>query len=290
MDAPTLLVDGRNLIYRAIFANKKSLGSGFARYHSFTVMLRFMREWLQNFSPAAVHIFWDARKDTLWRRKIYPEYKVKPENPYFDQVKDDLLLTEAAAKALFRFMGVRQFSKSTMEADDLIYSAAKLLAPAPVIIVSSDHDYEQLVFRHRHIRLYNPMIHHGEFIDPKDYDPAIAKALMGDSTDNVPGYRGIGKVKGANLARSLSERVEFLQASGHQIYLRNLLLVDLSLNPFVLKNDLYVQKVMASEATFDADALRAEAKKHKVSGLIAEYATIVSPFKLVAERAGTTQS
>ena len=299
-------------MYRAIFAHLKDQKHG-SRVHHFTVMVRFMWGWLDKFKPSAVGIFWDSKKSTLWRKKILDSYKVRNENEYFEDIKDDLIYTQAAAKAIFSHLAVWQFSKDRMEADDLIYSACRVLSPRQLIIISTDGDYEQVVFRMQNVKLWNPLADsgRGKFIGSPDHDPAIAKALAGDKSDKVDGYTGIGPVKSAKMARDLKEMERYLQLHddcpaiasgktdkdvticpacgglGRKLFIRNLLLVDLSLNPELLKNDLYVQRVLVEECKFDKDLIKAEAKKHKVGGLIAEYDRIVLPFKLILQQQQT---
>jgi len=301
--APILLVDARNLMYRAIFANRKEQKSG-ARLHHFTVMVRFMWGWLDKFKPSGVCVFWDAKKNTIWRKKILADYKVRNENELFEDIKDDLIYTQVSAKAMFAEMGVWQFSKDHMEADDLIYSACRTLSPRELIIVSTDKDYEQVIFRMQNVRLWNPMVDsgRGKFIGATDHDPAVAKALAGDKSDKVPGYSGIGPVKSAKMARNLREREEFLRnhdgclpqqkpvctvcgGLGRKVFIRNLLLIDLSLNPELLKNDLYVQRVLVNRPKFNKAQIKAMAKKHKIAGLVGEYDRVIVPFKLLLERA-----
>jgi len=276
---PILLVDGRNLMYRAIFANKN--GKGYSKAHHFVVMLRFMWGWLDKFQPCAVNVFWDAPRKSVWRRKVFPGYKNRDGKKYRDDIKDDLIITQAAARAIFAHMGVRQYKKKGMEADDLIYSACRVLSPSPIIICSSDKDYEQIVFRMTNVRHYDPMKE--KFTGAPDYDPALAKALAGDTSDTIDGYEGIGPVKSGKLARSVTDLEEFLEARGKEPYIRNRLLVDMALCPYLLKNDLYVRKVLASHTSFDKKVIMAEGKKHRVGGLASEFSRIVGPFKLLLE-------
>ena len=291
---PALLVDARNLMYRAIFANKKGQNQGQSQnLHHFTVMLRFMTSWIERFKPSSVNVFWDARRDTLWRRKVYPGYKLRDESKYSVDIKDDLIYTQAAAKDIFRFLGVRQFDKKCMEADDLIYAACKVLAPAPVVVCSSDSDYQQVSFRMQHVKCFDPM--EQKFSEAVDYDPAIAKALAGCKTDVVPGYTGIGPVHSVRLARCLNDRLEFLRAerpiykarqsdeSGPSIFIRNLLLVDLSLCPDLLKNQLYVQHILGYKPVFDKSQAMELAHHHKVNGLMTEFDRSAGRFKYLVE-------
>lgn len=280
MDFPHLLVDGRNVMYRAIFANQSNKG---ARYHHFTVMLRFIQQWVNKFKPISVNIFWDAKKSTVWRRKLYADYKERDKTDYRFDVRDDLIVTQSAAKAMFKVMGVRQFSRKKQEADDLIFSACRILAPHPVVVVSTDQDLHQLPFRMDHVTLYEPM--KDNIVEKPDHDPVIAKALAGDKSDVIDGYFKIGPVNGQKMARSMKLRREFLEDKGRGIFLRNMLLMDLSLNPNLLANDVYVSNKFCEDPMFDKALISEAARKYKVKGLMTEYSRSVTPLKLVLERA-----
>jgi 5'-3' exonuclease len=262
-------------MYRAIFAGRKPQAK-FQHQHSFTIMLRFMVNWLDRFRPESVNVFWDAKRSTLWRMKIFEGYKDKPEKHTID-IKDELISTQLAAKAMFAQMGCRQFSKNNMEADDLIYAACKVLAPSPVIICSSDSDYNQIVFRMPHVRCFDPMKE--TFVQQVNYDPVIQKALCGDTSDRINGYEGIGPVKSTAMAKSSKDRAEFLSRVGIQLFVRNMLLIDLSLCPDLLKNQLYVQRILDTEPVFSKSELFDLARKYKVGGFVTEYSRLAARFK-----------
>ena len=189
-----------------------------------------------------------------------------------------------AAKAMFAYFGCRQFSKSCMEADDLIYAACKVLAPEQIIICSSDSDYQQISFRMAHVRCFDPM--RESFIPVGDFDPVIQKSLCGDSSDMINGYVGIGPVKSTAMARSSKDRAEYLSKAGMALFIRNMLLIDLSLCPELLKNQLYVQKILDTQPVFDKNELFNLARKYKVGGFLTEYNTFSQRFKQLAATNG----
>ncbi len=81
------------------------------------------------------------------------------------------------------------------------------------------------------------------------------------------------------MARSITERLQALKERGASIYLRNMLLIDLSLNPHLLANDMYVCQVLANEPVFDSSRINEEARRHRIRGLITEYSKVIAPFK-----------
>jgi 5'-3' exonuclease len=117
-----------------------------------------------------------------------------------------------------------------------------------------------------------------KMITTSDFDPVVAKSLAGDVSDNIEGYQGIGPVKSAAMARAISDRIEFLNTNGHSIYIRNLLLTDLSLCPDLLKNILYVHRELVVDAVHDKDKLFSMAEDLRVRGIITEYSDIILPF------------
>ncbi|MCK9558129.1 MAG: hypothetical protein M0R50_08840 [Candidatus Cloacimonetes bacterium] len=274
----TLLVDARNLMYRAIFASRKSQ---YSHQHPFTIMLRFMVIWLDRFKPESVNIFWDAKRSTLWRMKIFAGYKDKPDK-YTIDIKDELISTQLAAKAMFAYLGCRQFSKDRMEADDLIYATCKVMAPSPVVVCSSDSDYKQLAFRMPHVKCFDPM--HEAYMPATDYDPVVQKALCGDKSDMINGYVGIGPVKSTAMAKSSKDREEFLSHAGMNLFIRNMLLIDLSLCPELLKNQLYVQRILNTQPIFNKNELFNLARKYKVGGFVTEYNRLADRFRYLVPK------
>lgn len=273
--APILLIDARNALYRAVFAIKNDTRQ-VDKYHYFVILLRQMTAWMNKYRPESVHVFWDAPRTTVWRRKILETYKTRPNNTGMD-ISEELSLTTKVAKDFFKFMNVRQYDKETQEADDLIYSAAVIAHPRSSIIVSTDSDMEQIPFMINSCTVYNPSKQ--EEVATSDIHPAIQKALVGDKSDSIDGYYGIGPKKSEAFLRNKAELQQFLDLSGWSTYYRNLLLIDLSLNPKALANRIYVQKQMAAPVQYDEKIINELIHSHKVNGMLAEYANLIRPFK-----------
>ena len=102
---------------------------------------------------------------------------------------------------------------------------------------------------------------------------------MGDKTDNVSGYTGIGPKKAAKLCDSNSDLKAFLKTRGLTILLRNRDLIDLTRCPFVKDNVQYVESVRSTKPVFDGQAIESIAMRLKVRGLIAEFHRCILPFK-----------
>ncbi|HIJ89728.1 MAG: DNA polymerase I [Desulfobulbaceae bacterium] len=190
---PVYLIDGSAYIYRAYHAiapltNKSGLPTH-AVYGFTNILLRVLREK----TPKYLGIAFDVRGPNF-RHEMYQAYKAnRPSMP------DDLACQIPYIKEIVAAHNIACLEQQGVEADDLLASAAKKLAAQgyPVIIVSGDKDLLQLVSDA--ITVWDPM--RDVFMNPaavrKKYNIGPEQlldffALMGDSSDNVPGVAGIG--------------------------------------------------------------------------------------------------
>jgi 5'-3' exonuclease len=227
-----LLVDARNAIYRAIYAVRADR-SDRVKYHYFVSLLRQMVHWMNRVRPTSVHIFWDAPRETVWRRAALATYKDRSNSNYVEGLAEDLAITTAVATDLFKVMGCRQYQKKQMEADDLLYAAVSVLHPHKTIIVSTDSDMIQIPYRFHSCSVFDPT---KGIVSVPYHNPAHLKALTGDVADSIHGYYGIGPKKGQALLESPEDLQEYLSMKGAKTYYLNLLLIDLSLCPRLLCN------------------------------------------------------
>jgi hypothetical protein len=238
--------------------------------------MHFAQEWINKFRPSQVIIAWDCSKDSVWRKKLHPGYK---EGRKGEDIKEALDKICTAGKAILPYLNVHTLCREHQEADDLIYAAAKALIPRPIIIISGDTDMLQIPWSMPNCRCYDPQ--RKDFLDLPDTSPVVVKALAGDDTDNIDGYRGIGEQKGRGLARNPAELRKFLRVCGDKIFKLNLALVDISLNPASLNNQMHVLEALAAPVSFDKAKVMALATEHKVTGLMARFSEIVLPFKKI---------
>ncbi len=190
---PVYLIDGSAYIYRAYHAisplsNSKGLPTH-AVYGFVNILLRVMREKKPHFMAIAFDM-----KGPTFRHELFPSYKAnRPPMP------DDLVCQIPYIKKISRAMNILCLEKEGFEADDLLASSACRLAETgnDVVILSGDKDLLQLVSDK--IVLWDPMS--DRLMDRKavttKYNVGPEKlndlfALIGDSSDNVPGVPGVG--------------------------------------------------------------------------------------------------
>jgi len=187
------LVDGSAYIYRAYHAVAPLNNAEGMPTHAVFGFLNILKRLIKEKEPRYLAVAFDMR-GPVFRHDIYPEYKAnRPPMP------DDLAVQIPYIKELVAAMNIPCFEETGVEADDIIASAARLLSEQghKVIIVSGDKDLLQLVGEQ--VVMWDPMkkktmdaaaVTEKYHVSPQQLLDCYA--LMGDSSDNVPGVPGVG--------------------------------------------------------------------------------------------------
>ncbi len=199
------LVDGSGYIFRAYHAlppiNRKSDGLQLNAVFGFCNMLwKLLRDMKPEEKPTHLAVVFDKSEKTF-RTAMYPDYKAhRPDPP--DDLRPQFKFVREAVQAF----DLPCLEQDGYEADDLIatYVRQATEAGATATIVSSDKDLMQLV--NDRIVMFDTMkdkrIGRAEVIEKFGVPPEKVievQALIGDSTDNVPGVPGIGVKTAAQL-------------------------------------------------------------------------------------------
>jgi 5'-3' exonuclease len=266
------LIDGKNLLYRCLYANADNeIGMIDKAVHMFVTHLI---EYKKTAESNHVHVFWDEDRNKVWRRYLYPGYKDRDDSDYVNGFRSSLQRCIDILRKVLTKLPVRQYWAERQEADDLIFAASIILEPDPVVIFSTDGDMTQISFKYKHVKIY----HHkkGMLATPKA-SPILVKCLMGDSSDSINGYKGIGPVKAEKLV--LEDAIGgFLAKAGNEQFEFNRKLIDLSLNPEIVKNKIYVANVLLEPAATNISEFNAELIKYKLSTMYQNSALIKREF------------
>ncbi len=194
------IIDGNSLIYRAYYAIKGlSTKKGFPTnaIYGFYVMLKKL---ISEKKPHYIVLAFDVSRKSF-RTDIYEKYKAqRPPMP------DSLSIQLPYIKRLIKALRIPVLELENYEADDIIATIASKAKEngIKVVIVSGDKDLYQLV--DDMIVIYNPSKE--EFFDrekTKEYLGVYPEnipdflALQGDSIDNIPGIKGVGKKTAVSL-------------------------------------------------------------------------------------------
>lgn len=198
-----LVIDGNSIINRAYYGvHSLSTKSG-KPTNAIYGMINIINRHLGAISPDYAAVAFDLKKPTF-RKKIYDEYKAgRRETPA------DLLEQFDDAKECLKYMGFNILTLEGYEADDILGTVASFAESAEdtvSYILSGDRDLFQLISDKITVlwATNNDTVHYTrkEFSDKYGITPeqfVDLKALMGDSSDNIPGVAGIGEKTGIRL-------------------------------------------------------------------------------------------
>lgn len=193
-----MIIDGSSLLYRAFFALpplKSATGQPTNAVYGFMTMLIKLFEDLK---PDYTVVAFDKGKVTF-RTEMYQDYKGnRPDAP------DDLRPQFALIREVLRSLGILVLEEEGFEGDDIIGSLAnKLASPEMFVrIITGDRDSLQLVGQHAHVMLTKKGISDMLEVSQENMEELYGygpdkvidmKALMGDSSDNIPGVPGVGE-------------------------------------------------------------------------------------------------
>lgn len=189
------LIDTMAYVFRAFHALPPMSNAKGLPTNAVLGFCRMVLKLKKTFHPAYIACVNDASGPTF-REEIFPEYKANRKEPDPDLVPQFDLCRRAATEAFnLPLLELRGF-----EADDLIATLArKFVAQGyETVIVSSDKDLMQLVGDK--VTMWDPMkdrvIGREQVIERFGVPPeqvTDVQALIGDSTDNIPGVKGVGE-------------------------------------------------------------------------------------------------
>lgn len=193
MQEEVYLVDGSAYIYRAYHAITPLSNSAGLPTHAVLGFVNIIQRIIREKKPRYLMVAFDSR-GPVFRHEIYEQYKAnRPPMP------EDLSVQIPYIRKVVQALNIPNLAIDGVEADDIIATAAVRLKKQgrKVIIVSGDKDLLQLV--DEQVTMWEPMnnkmMDAQAIIDKYNVGPEVLLdcfALMGDSSDNVPGVPGIG--------------------------------------------------------------------------------------------------
>lgn len=226
-ERPVIIVDGMNIFIRLFVANQATTTSG-DPVGGVVGFIKYLNFLTNNFVPKKLVVVWEQGGGSPRRRKIYEGYKAnrsKDKDSFKNVSKDSstkswlMSDTENRLKQLhlltqaLKNLPVCQVYVPDCECDDIIaYLLRTKLATSPgkKILVSSDKDFYQLLEDSK-IEIYDPgkkiFISGQKVLDEHDISArnfVLARTLVGDASDNIPGVEGVG-------LKTAAKRIEILK-------------------------------------------------------------------------------
>ena len=204
-----MIIDGNSIINRAYYGIRPlSTKEGIPTNGIFGFM-NILLKHLEDVNPEYLLVAFDLKAPTF-RHKEYTEYKAQRKG-----MPDDLAAQLPHLKELLAAMNIKMLTKEGYEADDIIGTVSAMCEKDGIkcVIVTGDKDDLQLASEKTHILLTTTRMgqttvedfDEKAFIEKYHITPhefIDVKALMGDSSDNIPGVPGIGEKTAFTLIES----------------------------------------------------------------------------------------
>lgn len=208
-----IVIDGNSLMFRAFYATYKQLEYYKKNNLPYTNALRTMTIMINNLINQDIYdyavIAFDHKNGSSLRKEKLDGYKGNRK-----KTPEELIPQIELIKDMSNFIGFNVFCEPDIEADDVVGSVAKLFSDNEILvdIISSDKDLLQLVDKNVNVTLIKnsdsdnitntidnfSLLNNG--LNPKQI--IDFKSLAGDSSDNIPGVKGIGEKTAINLILS----------------------------------------------------------------------------------------
>ena len=202
-----LVIDGNSLINRAFYGVRPLTTKDGRFTNGIYGFLNMMMKLTSEFNPDSVAVAFDLKAPTF-RHKIYSEYKAGRKG-----MPPELAEQMPVLKELLTLMGIKIIEKEGYEADDIIGTLASACEKSGhfCYIATGDRDSFQLVSDSVNVLLTATVMGRPEIVvydndkiaekynglTPKNL--IDVKALMGDSSDNIPGVAGVGEKTAVSL-------------------------------------------------------------------------------------------
>ena len=203
-----MILDGNSIVNRAFYGVRMLNAPDGTPTNAIFGFLNILQRMMDEQKPDALCVAFD-RKEPTFRHKAYDGYKAQRK-----PMPEELAVQMPLLKETLDAMGIRRYELAGYEADDILGTAARICRERgwDCAVVTGDKDSLQLIDEHTVVCNVKSRMGQTETID---YTPEVfeaeygfapplmvdLKALMGDSSDNIPGVPGIGEKTAMELIR-----------------------------------------------------------------------------------------
>jgi len=195
-----ILIDGSSFLYRAYYGVRPLHTSRGEPVQAVYAFCRMLKKIIDQFNPSYIALVWDSKGKTT-RHQMLESYKATRQAAPSDLFEQKKYIVEFAD-----LIGMRQVAQDGIEADDLMYSIAQEQKKEgnSIIVITSDKDMGQMIdSKTVMFDAFKDVIYDVPTFEKRMGFP-VAKlpfyfALLGDTSDNIPGVKGIGKTTALDL-------------------------------------------------------------------------------------------
>lgn len=284
-----LLIDGCNLLHQSFHKFEKLKSTDGKPSGAIFGFFKSLHMYLTRFEPDEVYVSFDNGHSPV-RMELLPNYKGHRKN-----ISVDYESLQNQKAIIMKMLGMLRINyifdkkKSTVyEGDDfLAYLAIKKFQSEKMILISSDKDFNQLLSNN--LRIYNPrkdemirMDNCKELFGYHSHETVEYLAMVGDTSDDIPGFKGIGPVTARKILDEYKSIYKYLEAKPNKEYQeaweRNRKLIDL----FWFVGNVPLDKIpLKRKKTFNYDKFRKLCIEYSLASFLTK--EFIKPFKELSE-------
>ncbi len=207
---PVYLIDGSAFFYRGFYAFRDMTRSDGFPTNALFVVLRLLIKILREERPRHVAFVLDGPGKNF-RHETYKPYKAQRA-----ATPEDLIRQGEPLRRAVELLGIRLIVSEGGEADDCIASlAGRLKAERPVVILGADKDLNQCL--DERVVIWDPALKNEKIVTIESFRQEHGmepgrwpdyQALVGDSSDNIPGVPGVGPKTAAKIMQDFHDLEE----------------------------------------------------------------------------------
>ena len=253
------IIDGSSFLYRAYYSIRPLTTKAGIPVNAVYGFCRMIRKLMDTYTPENMVLVWDSKGKTV-RHEMYEPYKQTRQAAPSDLMQQKELIIEFADT-----IGLKQLAQQGIEADDLMFSVARQLEEesTPSILVTSDKDLGQTLSDY--VTILDPF--KDAFITRKTLEEKLGfsiqklpffYALVGDSSDNIPGVAGIGPKGAQGLVEQFDSLADLYENLDKVTSERTRMLLEQSRENAFLSEQLFILRFYDTYATKKSFAFSAD--------------------------------
>lgn len=200
-----VIIDGNSLVNRAFYAMPPLFNAEGINCNAVFGVANILARLFVDNKPEYMCVAFDAGRHTF-RNDMYAEYKATRKG-----MPEDLAIQMPILKEMLKTMKITILEQPGIEADDIIGTMTKKFDNVQNIVVTGDRDSLQLINSNTEVWLTKKGLSEIAVMNEKTFNQEWGlvpsqiidlKALMGDSSDNIPGVAGIGEKTAMTLLKA----------------------------------------------------------------------------------------
>lgn len=284
-----LLIDGENILHQSFHKFEKLKSTDGKPSGAIFGFFKSLHMYLTRFEPHEVVITFDNGHSPV-RDKLLPNYKGHRKNISVDY--ESLQIQKAIIMKILGMLRnhlphIEFYSFYQIYKKFLAYLIINTYRSDNVILVSSDKDFNQLL--NKNVRILNPrkdeVIRMGnckELFGYHSHETVEYLAMVGDTSDDIPGFKGIGPVTARKILDEYKSIYKYLEAKPNKEYQeaweRNRKLIDL----FWFVGNVPLDKIpLKRKKTFNYDKFRKLCIEYSLASFLTK--EFIKPFKELSE-------